>query len=69
MKRTKKLTVEEYHPTLKSFNLEHHIRNLVNREAWSLVDIPQAKIPVYKAVKVDRKWSAGIYNLVKQILP
>jgi len=68
MKRTKKLSQSEYSSELKPVSFVDHIQALVNREAEVIYKREPVKLPAYKKSEIP-KLNAGVFNLVKQMLP
>ncbi len=63
MKTTNELKFEDY-PTKTNFNLEAHIKALVNRESEVMADIPAPQNPTFEKPK-KMKWSVEMYNFFK----
>ncbi len=65
--KTHKLKIKDY-PTKTNFNLEAHIKTLVEREAWQFADIPAPQNPTYEKHTVLKN-NVAWYMFFRQILP
>ena len=51
----KNLTQKEYSPQTKPFNFQEVIKKQVEKESWSIVELPEVELPTYE--KVEMKWT------------
>lgn len=70
MKRTRKLSITDYHPTKIVFSIQEVIKQRVNREAEVMYVDDVIEIPeniVYPTRKIPK--GVGLWNLLRQLRP
>lgn len=70
MRRTKKLTIKEYHPLKKAISVQKFIQQMVNKEAETMYQLDTNEIPnnlTYPSADIPR--SVGLWNFIRQLKP